>query len=55
MEGETFVYEAYGDGMLLAILSIAYEKLYGRGYFDQNYGNNSKLIGGGIDEFPQKH
>ncbi len=55
IEGETFVYEAYGDGMLLAILSIAYEKLYGRGYFDQNYGSNSKLIGGGTNEFLPKH
>ena len=55
MEGETSVYEAYGNGMLLAILSVAYEKLYSRHYFDQNYGNNSKLIGGGIDEFLQKH
>ena len=54
-EGETFVYEAYGNSMLLAILSIAYEKLYGRGYFDQYYGSNSKLIGGGIDEFLIKH
>ena len=45
--GETFVYEGFGDGLLLSIISIAYEKMCGSNSYGYYYGCYSKLIGGG--------
>ncbi len=43
---ETFVYESFGDGLLLSIISIAYEKLFGSNSYGYYYGCYGKLIGG---------
>lgn len=45
-DGETFIYESFGDGLLLTIISIAYEKLFGSNGYGYYYGSCSKLIGG---------
>ncbi len=45
-DGETFIYESFGDGLLLSIISIAYEKLFGSNSYEYYYGNNGKMIGG---------
>ena len=45
-DGETFIYESIGDGLLLSILSIAYEKLFGLNNYEVYYGCSAKLIGG---------
>lgn len=45
-DGNTFVYESFGDGLLLSIISIAYEKLFGSNSYGYYYGNCDKLIGG---------
>jgi len=45
--GETFVYESFGDGLLLSIISIAYEKQCGSNSYGYYYGCYNKMIGGG--------
>ena len=45
-DGETFIYESFGDGLLLTIISIAYEKLCGSNSYGYYYGSCGKLIGG---------
>lgn len=45
-DGDTFIYESFGDGLLLSIVSIAYEKLCGVSSYEYYYGNQGKLIGG---------
>lgn len=45
-DGETFVYESFGDGLLLSLIAIAYEKLCGSNSYGYYYGCCSKLIGG---------
>ena len=45
-DGETFVYEAFGDGLLLSIISIAYEKMCGSNGYGYYYGCSGRLIGG---------
>lgn len=45
-EGEKTVYECYGDGMLLSVISLAYEKMCGRRAYEYNINGNGKMIGG---------
>ena len=45
-EGDAFIYESFGDGLLLSIISIAYEKLFGSNSHGYYYGCDGKLIGG---------
>jgi len=45
-DGEALVYESFGDGLLLSIISIAYEKLFGSNRYGYYYGCSDKLIGG---------
>lgn len=45
-DGETYIYESFGDGLLLSIISIAYEKLCGSNRYEYCYGNSDKMIGG---------
>ena len=45
-DADTFIYESFGDGLLLSIISIAYEKLCGSNSYGYYYGCYSKLIGG---------
>ena len=48
-DGETFIYESFGDGLLLSIISIAYEKLCGSNSYDYYYGSSGKIIGGALE------
>ena len=45
-EGEKTVYECYGDGSLLSVICLAYEKMCGRRAYEYNLNGNCKLIGG---------
>lgn len=44
--GEVTVYESLGDGLLLSIISLAYEKMCGKNGYNYNYGDSCKMIGG---------
>ena len=46
VEGEKTVYECYGDGILLSLLCLAYEKMCGRRAYEYNLNGSCKLIGG---------
>lgn len=46
IEGETEVYEYYGDGLVLSIISLAYEKMCGTKCYNYYYGSNARMIGG---------
>ncbi|MBQ7936672.1 MAG: helix-turn-helix transcriptional regulator [Clostridia bacterium] len=44
--GEITLYESFGDGLLLAILSLAYERMCGKDSYHYNYNGSCKMIGG---------
>lgn len=46
MGGEKTVYECFGDGILLSLLCLAYEKMCGRRAYEYNINGNGKMIGG---------
>ena len=46
LTGEVTLYEFYGAGLLLSILSMAYEKTCGKHAYRYNYGGGGKMIGG---------
>lgn len=45
-EGEIDIYECYGDGMVLAAISLAYDRMCGNSFYDYNYSGKCKMIGG---------
>ena len=45
-EGEVKVYECYGDGIVLSLISLAFEKMCGRNYYNCSYNGNCQMIGG---------
>ncbi|MBO5220882.1 MAG: helix-turn-helix transcriptional regulator [Clostridia bacterium] len=45
-EGEIKVYECFGDGIILSLISLAYEKMCGRNYNNYSYNGNCHMIGG---------
>lgn len=45
-EKDITVYEFFGDGLILAILSLACEKMCGKNYYNYAYHGISKMIGG---------
>lgn len=45
--GDIVVYESFGDGLLLAILSLVYERLWGKRSYAYNYSSGCKMIIGG--------
>lgn len=45
-EGEVRVYECSGDGLFLALISLAYERMCGMQSYDYNYNGICKMIGG---------
>jgi len=45
-EGEAKVYECYGDGIILSLISLAFEKMCGRNYNCYSYNGTLKMIGG---------
>ena len=44
--GEVTVYESFGDGLALAIISIAFERMCGRKSYEYNYYSENKMIRG---------
>ena len=45
-DGEIKVYECYGDGIILSLISLAFEKMCGRNYYSYSYNGNCHMIGG---------
>ena len=45
-EGDTAIYRSYGDGMILSLITLAYEYMCGGRGYEYNLGGNCKLIGG---------
>ena len=45
-EGEVRVYECYGDGIVLSLIAIAFERMCGRESYDYNFNGRCKMIGG---------
>ncbi|MBR3964341.1 MAG: helix-turn-helix transcriptional regulator [Clostridia bacterium] len=46
VEGEVRVYECYGDGILLSLIAIAFERMCGRQSYNYNFNGRCKMIGG---------
>ncbi len=44
--GTVAVYESFGDGLLLSMLSIAYERMCGQENYSYNFNEGCKMIGG---------
>ncbi len=49
-EGEVGVYDCGGDGIILTLISLAFEKVCGQKIYDYNYSSSCKMIGGKHDE-----
>lgn len=45
-EGEVKVYECFGDGIILSLISLAFEKMCGKQFYEFNYTDSCKMIGG---------
>ena len=45
-DGDTVIYEFFCDGLLLSLLSVAYERMWGRKGYNYCYQSCSKMIGG---------
>jgi len=45
-EGEVRVYECHGDGIILSLISLAFEVMCGRNSYEYNFNGRCKMIGG---------
>lgn len=45
-EGDIDIYECFGDGIILAVISLAYDRMCGRKYYNYYYNGTCKMIGG---------
>lgn len=45
-EGDIDIYECFGDGIILAVISLAYDRMCGRPYYNYNYNGACKMIEG---------
>lgn len=45
-EGEIRVYECHGDGIILSLITLAYEKMCGKQAYEFYFDGNGKMIGG---------
>ena len=45
-EGDVRVYECHGDGFVLSLISLAFERMCGRQSYDYNFNGRCKMIGG---------
>ena len=45
-EGEVKVYECHGDGIVLSLISLAFERMCGRRSYEYNFNGRCKMIGG---------
>lgn len=43
--GNAIIYESFGDGLILSVLSIAYERMCGNNGYNYNYNGRCKMIG----------
>ncbi len=46
VEGEVKIYESFGDGIILSLLSLAFERMCGRASYNYNLNGRCKMIGG---------
>ena len=46
VEGEVKIYECHGDGIILSLIAIAFERMCGRQSYDYNFNGRCKMIGG---------
>ena len=46
VEGDVKVYECYGDGLVLSLISLAFERMCGRQSYEYNFNGRCKMIGG---------
>ena len=45
-EGDVRVYECFGDGIILSMVSLAFERMCGRQSYEYNFNGRCKMIGG---------
>jgi hypothetical protein len=45
-EGDVRVYECHGDGLVLSLISLAFERMCGRESYEYNFNGRCKMIGG---------
>ncbi len=45
-EGEVRVYECHGDGVILSLISLAFERMCGRQSYEFNFNGRCKMVGG---------
>lgn len=45
-EGEVKVYECHGDGIVLSLIALAFERMCGRQSYEYNFNGRCKMIGG---------
>ena len=45
-EGEVRVYECHGDGIVLSLITLAFERMCGRQSYEYNFNGRCKMIGG---------
>jgi len=45
-EGEVNIYECFGDGIILSLITLAFEKMCGKQCYDYNYNGRCKMIKG---------
>ena len=45
-EGEVRVYECFGDGLVLSLISLAFERMCGRQSYEYSFNGSCKMIGG---------
>ncbi len=49
-KGEVRVYECRGDGIILSLISLAFERMCGKNSYEYNLNGRCKMIGGKSDE-----
>ena len=46
IEGDVKVYECFGDGIILSLITLAFERMCGRESYEYNFNGRCKMIGG---------
>ena len=46
VEGDVKVYECFGDGIILSLITLAFERMCGRESYEYNFNGRCKMIGG---------
>ena len=45
-EGKVKIYECFGDGIILSMITLAFERMCGRQFYEYNFNGRCKMIGG---------